>query len=113
MVICFSLVANDFHRSQVRNSRWPFGFPYLSVPYGKYPDRLSNVKAKSGLNRAILDKGWHMMETFTKYKAYRAGKAVFKVSAPYTSQECAVCGHTTPATGHKPRIVFVPELRKY
>jgi len=53
-----------------------------------------NVKAKSGLNRAILDKGWHMMETFTKYKAYRAGKVVFKVPAPYTSQECAVCGHT-------------------
>ncbi len=55
-----------------------------------------NVKAKTGLNRAILDKGWHMLEAFTKYKAYRAGKVVFKIPASYTSQECAVCGHTHP-----------------
>lgn len=55
-----------------------------------------NVKAKTGLNRAILDKGWHMFEAFTKYKAYRAGKVVFKIPASYTSQECAVCGHTHP-----------------
>ena len=27
-----------FHRSRVRDSRWPSGFPYLSVPYSKYPD---------------------------------------------------------------------------
>jgi len=53
-----------------------------------------NVKAKAGLNKAILDKGWHMIESFTKYKAYKAGKVTFKVPAPYTSQECAVCGHT-------------------
>ncbi len=40
-----------------------------------------NVKAKSGLNRVILDKGWHMLEAFTNYKAYRAGKVIFKVPA--------------------------------
>jgi len=55
-----------------------------------------NVKAKSGLNRAILDRGWHMLEAFTKYKAYRAGKVVFRVPAHHTSQECADCGHTHP-----------------
>jgi len=55
-----------------------------------------NVKAKAGLNKAILDKGWHMIEAFTKYKSYKAGKVTFKVPAPYTSQECAVCGHTQP-----------------
>jgi len=55
-----------------------------------------NVKAKSGLNRVILDKGWHMLEAFTNYKAYRAGKVMFKVPAHHTSQECAVCGHTHP-----------------
>jgi len=55
-----------------------------------------NVKAKSGLNRSILDKGWHMFEAFTKYKACRAGKVVFKVPAHHTSQECADCGHTHP-----------------
>jgi putative transposase len=61
---------------------------------GKY---LSNhASQKSGLNKAILDKGWHLLELYTKYKAYRAGKAVFKVSAHYTSQECACCGHIHP-----------------
>jgi putative transposase len=53
-------------------------------------------KAKAGLNKSILDKGWHQLETFTKYKAANAGKAVFKIPAPYTSQECAPCGHTHP-----------------
>lgn len=52
-----------------------------------------SVKAKSGLNRSILDKGWNMMENFIKYKAFIAGKVMYKVPAEYTSQECAVCGH--------------------
>mgnify|MGYP003330378372 CR=1 FL=1 len=56
----------------------------------------NNAKAKAGLNKSILDKGWHKLEEFTKYKAYRAGKAVFKVSAHHTSQECADCGHIHP-----------------
>ena len=61
---------------------------------GKY---ISNhAKQKSGLNRAILDKGWHQLEMFTRYKAQFAGKAVFKVPAQYTSQECAPCGYTHP-----------------
>ncbi|MGL5907398.1 MAG: zinc ribbon domain-containing protein [Shewanella sp.] len=38
----------------------------------------------------------HLIETYTKYKAYQAGKAVFKIPAPYTSQECAKCDHTHP-----------------
>jgi putative transposase len=53
-----------------------------------------NVKQKSGLNRAILDQGWHILESFTKYKAFRANKAFFKISATYTSQECSDCGNT-------------------
>ena len=56
----------------------------------------NGAAAKSGLNRAILDKGWHQFESFLKYKAERAGKAIFKVSAYQTSQECAACSHTHP-----------------
>ena len=56
----------------------------------------NGAAAKSGLNRAVLDKGWHQFESFLKYKAERAGKAVFKISAHQTSQECAACGHTHP-----------------
>lgn len=55
------------------------------------------VKAKSGLNRSILDKGWHRFEVYLAYKAQRQGKALFKVSAQYTSQACADCGHTHPS----------------
>lgn len=56
----------------------------------------NNARAKAGLNRAILDKNWHLLETFTKYKAYKQGKAFFKVSPHYTSQECGVCHHIHP-----------------
>lgn len=56
----------------------------------------NNARAKAGLNRAILDKNWHLLETFTKYKAYKQGKAVFKVSPHHTSQECGVCHHIHP-----------------
>lgn len=51
---------------------------------------------KAGLNKAILDKGWYQLETFLQYKALKAGKVVFKVSAIHTSQECAKCGHIHP-----------------
>ena len=56
----------------------------------------NKARQKAGLNKAILHVGWHYLETYTRYKAAKAGKAVFKVPAPYTSQECANCGHTHP-----------------
>ncbi len=57
----------------------------------------NGAKAKSGLNKAILNVGWHRFEEFLKYKANRAGKAWFKVPAYQTSQECAACGSTHPS----------------
>ena len=56
----------------------------------------NKAKQKAGLNKAILNVGWHYLETYTRYKAAKAGKVVFKVPAPFTSQECADCGHTHP-----------------
>jgi putative transposase len=56
----------------------------------------NGAAAKSGLNKAILNGGWHRFEEFLKYKANRAGKAWFKVPAYQTSQECAACGSTHP-----------------
>ena len=56
----------------------------------------NKAKQKAGLNKAILNVGWHDLEAYTRYKAAKAGKVVFKVPAPYTSQECADCGHTHP-----------------
>ena len=66
----------------------------------------NNAKAKAGLNKSILDRGWHKLEEFTKYKAYRAGKAFFKVPAHHTSQECADCGHIHPGNS-KSQELFI------
>lgn len=58
----------------------------------------SNVAAKAGLNRSILDAGWGQLIAFTTYKAASAGRTVNKVKAAHTSQTCAHCGHTDPAS---------------
>ena len=55
-----------------------------------------SVKAKSGLNREILDKGWHLFETYISYKSQKYGKAYFKVNPKHTSQECNDCGYIHP-----------------
>ena len=52
-----------------------------------------NVKAKSGLNRSILDQGWSMFREFLDYKLTWKGGKLVAVPAPYTSQTCCVCGH--------------------
>lgn len=65
----------------------------------------NKAKQKAGLNKAILDKGWHQLEIFTVYKAHRACKVVFKIPAPYTSQECANCGHVHP-DNRKSQMLF-------
>lgn len=48
----------------------------------------SNVAQKRGLNRAILNVGWHQIETMLFYKAHR----VVKVDPRFTSQRCSCCG---------------------
>jgi putative transposase len=48
-----------------------------------------NVAQKRGLNRAILNVGWHQVETMLFYKAFR----VVKVDPRHTSQTCSCCGN--------------------
>jgi putative transposase len=48
-----------------------------------------NVAQKRGLNRAILNVGWHQIETMLFYKTFR----VVKVDPHYTSQTCSACGN--------------------
>jgi putative transposase len=54
----------------------------------------NGAAAKSGLNKAILDSTWGKTRQYLGYKARRKGKLVIEVPAFYSSQECAVCGHT-------------------
>jgi putative transposase len=53
------------------------------------------VKAKSGLNRSILDQGWSEFRRQLGYKlAWRGGELVL-VPPQYTSQTCPNCGHVS------------------
>lgn len=57
-----------------------------------------NVKQKSGLNRAVLDKGWHKLQLALESAARYTGSTVVKVPAPYTSQTCSECRSVDPAS---------------
>jgi putative transposase len=56
----------------------------------------SNVAAKRGLNRAILDASWAQLRRHLSYKAEEAGRELVVVSAHFTSQACSRCGHAHP-----------------
>uniref|UniRef100_UPI001C4E26D6 RNA-guided endonuclease InsQ/TnpB family protein n=1 Tax=Candidatus Entotheonella palauensis TaxID=93172 RepID=UPI001C4E26D6 len=59
----------------------------------------NGAKAKSGLNKSILDAGWGMFVQMLRYKAEARGKQVIAVPPQYkvgpkdtTSQRCSACG---------------------
>ncbi|MGW4569532.1 RNA-guided endonuclease InsQ/TnpB family protein, partial [Streptomyces sp. NPDC004561] len=53
------------------------------------------VRQKTGLNRAILDKGWHRLELALTSAARYTGTTLVKVNPAYTSQRCHACGFVT------------------
>jgi len=53
-----------------------------------------NVKAKTKLNKSILDQGWSEFVRQVTYKEQWMGGRVIKIAPPYTSQRCSCCGHT-------------------
>lgn len=55
-----------------------------------------NVRAKAGLNRAILAQGWHQFGVFLGYKLEAHGGHLVEVDPAYTSQTCSACGHVSP-----------------
>jgi putative transposase len=54
-----------------------------------------NVRAKSGLNRSILDQGWGEFRRQLEYKAVWNGGFVVAVPPQHTSQTCPCCGHVS------------------
>jgi putative transposase len=52
----------------------------------------TNVAAKSGLNRSILDAGWAQFTSILTAKAESAGRRVVRVDPSYTSVTCHTCG---------------------
>lgn len=53
-----------------------------------------NVKAKSGLNKSILDQGWFEFRRQLEYKLKWKGGHLELVDAKHTSQKCSNCGYT-------------------
>ena len=60
---------------------------------GTMENKGRNVKAKSGLNKSILDQGWAMMVDMLEYKQQWRGGLLIKVNPQYTSQTCFECKH--------------------
>lgn len=54
-----------------------------------------NVKAKSGLNKSILDQGWAEFRRQMEYKQVWLGGFVLAVPARNTSRTCPACGHVS------------------
>ena len=51
------------------------------------------VRAKSGLNKAILDQGWYEFRRQLEYKQSWRGGLIIAVPPHYTSQTCPICHH--------------------
>ncbi len=56
----------------------------------------NGAAGKSGLNKAILSKGWYRFELALKSVSRYTGTKVVKVPAAFTSQRCSVCKHVDP-----------------
>jgi putative transposase len=52
----------------------------------------TNVAAKRGLNRSILDASWAQFTSILTAKAESAGRRVVRVDPSYTSVTCHICG---------------------
>ena len=57
----------------------------------------TNVAAKTGLNRSILDAGWGTLVSMLAYKAEDAGRQLVRVDPRHTSVTCSLCSHRDPA----------------
>ena len=65
----------------------------------------TKVKAKSGLNRAILTQAWHKFFTYLEYKLKLKGGLLVKVNPKHTSQTCHKCRYTSK-DNRKEQAVF-------
>ena len=59
-----------------------------------------NVRQKAGLNRSILDQGWSAWAEQLRYKLEWRGGQLILVNPAYTSQRCALFGHTHADNRH-------------
>ena len=65
----------------------------------------SNARAKSGLNRSLLNVALSRLGTFITYKANDYNKAVVEINPAYTSRTCHVCGGRNTVRPAQARLV--------
>lgn len=53
----------------------------------------TNVQAKSGLNKSIIDQGWGLFCTLLNYKLSWLGGILHYLNPQYTSQKCPCCSY--------------------
>lgn len=71
-----------------------------------------NVRAKTGLNKSILDQGWFEFRRLLDYKQTWRGGEVVAVPAQYTSQTCPLCAHVS-AENRQTQATFVCGVCEY
>ena len=90
---------NDFHQKKSMQLIEQYGFLAIEdlklknmtlSSRGSLEKPGKNVKAKSGLNRSILDSGIGKFVRMLEYKADWYGRRIVKVDPKYTSQQCRV-----------------------
>lgn len=93
-------IRRDFHHRAALDISNRFGVAVLedlktrqmtASARGTIAEPGKNVRQKAGLNRAILNAGWHQFATILAYKMEERGGQVVTVPARFTSQTCAVC----------------------
>ena len=67
----------------------------------------SNVRAKAGLNRRMLDAGFGLLRQMIVAKAEEAARTVVEVDARYSSQTCSRCGHVAAENRRRRRFCCV------
>ncbi|MGI7541393.1 RNA-guided endonuclease InsQ/TnpB family protein [Campylobacter coli] len=68
--------------------------------------KLKNVKAKSGLNKSILNTSFYQFSQYLEYKAKHNGKFFVKINPQNTSKTCSICGHIKENLTLKDRTYF-------
>jgi putative transposase len=66
-----------------------------------------NVRAKAGLNRAMLETGFGILRTLIVEKAAYAGRRVIDVASRYSSQTCSRCGLVAAKSRRRRRFACV------
>ena len=77
----------------MKNQRFTHSGNLYGHVYAESPGK--KVRAKSGLNKSILDQGWYEFRRQLEYKMQWQGGWLMTVNPRNTSRTCPVCGHVS------------------